>query len=49
MSVCVKCGRGDHRVCTGFDGPMTEHPDSLPLCTCSECGGYKRGARGAER
>lgn len=34
MSACVKCSRGDCASCTGFDGPITTHPDSLPLCTC---------------
>ena len=34
MSICVKCERGEHHLCWGHDGPMTTHPDSLPLCTC---------------
>lgn len=34
MSACATCTRGDHTQCTGFDGPMTTHPDSLPLCSC---------------
>lgn len=33
-SACVKCQRGDHHLCTGYDGPITTHPDSLPLCPC---------------
>lgn len=31
---CVRCERGDHHLCTGYDGPITTHPDSLPLCGC---------------
>ena len=31
---CIKCQRGDHHLCTGYDGPITTHPDSLPLCPC---------------
>lgn len=31
---CAKCERGDHKSCTGYDGPITTHPDSLPLCSC---------------
>lgn len=31
---CTKCQRGDHHLCTGYDGPITTHPDSLPLCPC---------------
>ena len=32
---CVQCRRGDHHLCWGHDGPMTSHPDSLPLCDCT--------------
>ena len=31
---CIKCVRGDHKSCTGYDGPTTVHPDSLSLCPC---------------
>lgn len=37
MTACLKCAtctRGQHHSCTGFDGPITTHPDSLPLCSC---------------
>ena len=32
---CRTCLRGDHDLCTGLDGPMTTHPDSLPRCGCT--------------
>ena len=32
---CLACRRGDHDLCTGLDGPMTTHPDSLPRCGCT--------------
>ena len=34
-AACVQCRRGDHHLCWGHDGPMTSHPDSLPLCDCT--------------
>jgi len=34
-SGCAMCARGDHKLCTGLDGPLTTHPDSLPICACS--------------
>ncbi|MBN9607825.1 MAG: hypothetical protein BGO26_10165 [Actinobacteria bacterium 69-20] len=34
MARCVKCVRGRHDLCTGYDGDLTTHPDSLPLCKC---------------
>ena len=34
--MCQQCERGDHHLCWGHVGPMTTHPDSLPLCACSE-------------
>lgn len=39
--MCVKCERGEHHLCTGLDGPITTHPDSLPLCGCD----HKAGER----
>jgi hypothetical protein len=35
MSICAACVRGRCDQCTGYDGPTTTHPDSLPFCTCS--------------
>jgi hypothetical protein len=37
MSECATCQRGSHESCTGYDGSMTVHPDSLPLCDCHCC------------
>lgn len=34
MSACATCARGSHALCTGYDGPLTTHPDSLPRCAC---------------
>ena len=31
---CAKCERGNHDSCTGYDGPITTNPDSLPRCPC---------------
>jgi hypothetical protein len=39
---CAKCMRGAHHLCTGFDGPMSMHPDSLPLCLCNKQGHVER-------
>lgn len=33
--MCTQCLRGDHHLCGGLVGPITTHPDSLPLCSCS--------------
>jgi len=38
MSGCTECRRGRHDLCTGFDGPITTHPDSLPRCACAVVG-----------
>jgi hypothetical protein len=34
MSTCAKCTRGRHDLCTGYDGDLSTHPDSLPPCAC---------------
>ena len=34
--MCSHCERGNHSRCWGHIGPMTTHPDSLPLCSCSK-------------
>lgn len=33
MTECRPCRLGRCDRCTGVDGPMTTHPDGLPLCT----------------
>ena len=35
MADCQACLSDRHSQCTGLDGPMTTHPDSLPRCTCA--------------
>ena len=40
--LCDKCRHGKHHQCWGHVGPMTTHPDSLPLCTC----GHRAGSPG---
>jgi hypothetical protein len=35
-TVCVRCRRGDHHLCLGWVGTTYDHPDSAPLCECSQ-------------
>lgn len=42
--LCDKCRHGKHHQCWGHVGPMTTHPDSLPLCTCGHRAGRPGGS-----